>query len=102
MAHRLWGISKRVTISAIKFEIDSPLIAYYYAIPNANGEFPVSRDNNNAVINPREVSWNGTLIMHAKCCWNPYVEPMTKLNCTIRDRFTKLRDRFRINRINLL
>lgn len=58
----------------------------------------VSGDNNNAVINPREVSRNGGLIMHAKYSRNPRVESMMKLNRNIRDRFAKLHDRFRINR----
>lgn len=34
----------------------------------------VSRDNNNAVINLREVSRNNDLIMHAKRCRNSRVE----------------------------
>lgn len=37
------SISERVTTGMIKFRIDSPLIAYYYAISNVNGELLRSR-----------------------------------------------------------
>lgn len=57
----------------------------------------VPGDNNNAVINPREVSWNGGLIIHAKCSRNPRIESAIKLNRNIRDYFAESRNRFRIN-----
>lgn len=61
----------------------------------------VSGDNNTAVINPREVSWNGGLIMHAKCSRNSRIGPIMKLNRNVRDHFAKSFDRFQINRIDL-
>lgn len=89
MAHRLWSISVRVIVRGmIKFRIDSPLIAILLCDTRREWRVTsVSGDNNNAVINPLEVSWNGGLIMHAKCSRNPHVEPHDEIESQHSRRF---------------
>jgi len=53
-----YRLSKRVTTGHDKIQDRFSLIAHYYAIARRGRRvIAVSGDNNNAVINPREVSW---------------------------------------------